>query len=352
MFTKTPMASSVTLRDVAEIAGVSIGTASQALNNRPNVNPETRSRVLDAALSLGYHKVSLNNHVENAVSVIGMLVKHDYGQEVSVNPFYSHVERGVESECRKRNIGLMYSAIEVDHKNRPVIWPSMVSEQRIDGLLLIGTFIEDTIDQVQHRIGIPIVLIDSYASHLPFDSILIDNAEGATSAVNHLIELGHRHIGLLGSNLESPPGVFERRVYYQQTLQKAGIQDEYIEDCELNRGSSYQATQRLITRCPQITAIFSVNDDSAIGVINAVRDMGLNVPDDISVIGFDNIDVAKEFAPALSTVHVYKSWLGILGVRNLVDRILHPDQPRTITTVTTQLIMRESVGPPRQRVII
>ena len=342
------MASTATLRKVAEMAGVSIGTASQALNNRPNVSPETRSRVIDAATTLGYYRNGHNNHIASTISVIGMLVKHDYGLEVTVNPFYSHVERGVERECRKRNIGLMYSAIEVDRQNRPVIWPSMISEQRIDGLLLIGTFIEDTIDLIQDRINIPIVLIDSYANHLPFDSVLIDNAVGATCAGNHLIEYGHRHIGLLGSNPESPPGVFERRNSYQKALQQAGIQDEYIENCELNRGSAYQATQLLLQRCPHITAIFSVNDDAAIGVMNAIHDMGFIIPEDISVIGFDNIDVAREITPALSTIHVNKSWLGILGVRNLVDRIQNPEQPRIITYVTTKLIERESVGPPRQ----
>jgi DNA-binding LacI/PurR family transcriptional regulator len=342
------MASTARLREVADMAGVSIGTASQALNNRPNVSPETRSRVVDAAITLGYHKDSHNNHVENAISVIGMLTKHDYGIEVTVNPFYSYVERGVESECRKRNIGLMVSAIEVDHQNRPVVWPSMVSEQRIDGLLLIGTFLDDTIDLVQRRINIPIVLIDSYASHQLFDSVLIDNTEGAITALNHLIEKGHKHIGLLGTNPESPPSVLERREGYRKALQRAGINDEYIKDCELTRESAYQATQRLLRCCPQITAIFSANDDTAIGVMNAARDMEFAIPDDLSVIGFDNIDVSRDLAPALSTIHVYKSWLGILGVRNLVDRIQTPDQPRIITTVITQLIVRDSVGPPRQ----
>ena len=345
------MTSTTTLREVAEMAGVSIGTASQALNNRPHVSPETRARVMDVAITLGYHKDIHNNHVENPISVIGMLVKHDYGLEVTVNPFYSHVERGVERECRLRNIGLMYSSIEVDHQNRPIIWPSMISEQRVDGLLLIGTFIEDTVEQVQRRNNIPLVLIDSYASQLPLDSVLIDNAGGATCAVNHLIELGHRHIGLLGSNPESSSGVFERRISYQTTLKRAGIQDEYIEDCGLSRESAYRAAQQLLQRYPQITAIFCVNDDSAIGVMNAVRDLGLRIPDDISVIGFDNIDVAKELTPALSTIHVHKSWLGILGVRHLIDRILNPNQPRIITTVSTQLIVRDTGGPPRQRSI-
>lgn len=341
------MPATATLREVAEMAGVSIGTASQALNNRPNVSPETRSRVVDAAVTLGYHRENHVKAVENSISVIGMLTKHDYGLEVTVNPFYSHVERGVERECRNQNIGLMYSAIEVDHQNRPVIWPLMLSEQRIDGLLLIGTFIEGTVDQLQRQSNIPIVLIDSYASHMPFDSVLIDNAEGATKAIDFLIGLGHKHIGIIGTNLESPPGVFERRIYYQKALDKAGIHQEYIIDCGLKREAAYQATKELISCYPQITAIFSVNDDCAIGVMNAVHDLKLRIPQDISVMGFDNIDLAKEVTPSLTTIHVHKSWLGILGVRNLVNRIHNPEQPKIYTTVTTQLIERDSVGPPR-----
>jgi DNA-binding LacI/PurR family transcriptional regulator len=337
------MASFATLREVAELAGVSIGTASQALNKRPNVSPGTRARVIDAATALGYQvKDPLNGSCESALSVIGLLTKHDYGLEVTVNPFYSHVERGVESECRKRNISLMFSSIEVDHQNRPVMWPAMLNEQRIDGLLLVGTFIEDTIDLIQRRINIPIVLVDSYAPHMPFDSVVIDNTQGAATAVHYLLNLGHRNIGLIGSNEESPPGVYERRYSYRKILQELGA-TIYIEDSELRRMSAYEATQCLLRRCPQITAIFSVNDDTAIGVMNAARDMGLEVPDDLSVVGFDNIDLAKEIVPALTTVHVHKSWLGILGVRHLLERAQNPDQPKITTVVTTQLVVRDSV---------
>lgn len=345
------MANTATLREVAELAGVSMGTASLALNDRPNVSDETRARVVEAALTLGYRKVFLTNQVEKSVAVIGMLVKHDYGAELSVNPFYSHVERGVESECRKRKIGLMYSAIEVDRQNRPVDWPAMVHEQRMDGLLMIGTFIEDSLDQIKARTNLPIVLIDSYAKNMLFDSVLIGNTLGASEAVSHLIELGHRHIGLTGSNPESPPSVLERRLGYQNALRKAGIEQEYIEDSGLTRIESFQATKRLLRRCPQITAIFSANDDSAIGTMNAAREMGLHIPEDLSVVGFDNIDIAREVAPALSTVHVPKPWLGIIGVRSLINRIQSPDQPRISIIVATNLIVRDTGGPPRQRSI-
>lgn len=191
---------SATLREVAETAGVSIGTASQALNNRPNVSSETRTRVIDAAKALGYPVRESVTPCEANLSVIGMLTKHDHGlDDAIVNPFYSYVELGVETECRKRGISLMMAAVDVDTQNHPVAWPAMLSEPRIDGLLLIGTFIEDTIDQIHQRLNIPIILVDSYAPRLPFDSVVIDNFHGAQTAVEYLIECGHRHIGLIGS---------------------------------------------------------------------------------------------------------------------------------------------------------
>lgn len=339
------MSASATLREVAEMAGVSIGTASQALNNRPNVSPDTRARVVEAAKTLGYPVKELFGVSEANLAVIGMLTKHDYGsvEDVIVNPFYAHVEAGVENECRKRGISLMMAAIEVDRQNRPVVWPAMLVEQRIDGLLLIGTFIEDTIDMIQQRLNIPIVLIDGYGPRLPFDSVVIDNFHGGQTAIEYLISCGHRHIGLVGSTKESSPSILSRRGSYLNTLRQHGIIDTYISDSIADRQHAYVAATELLKDNPQISAVFAVNDDTAIGVINAAHDLGLDVPGDLSVVGFDNIDLAKEISPSLTTIHVYKSWLGMLGVRTLIERAQNPDQPKITTVVSTQLLVRESV---------
>ncbi len=340
--------SPATLRDVARMAGVSIGTASQALNNRPNVSAETRAKVIDAATSVGYEvKKNASTLCEARLKVIGMMTKHDYGLEVTVNPFYSHVQAGIENECRRRNLSLMYANIEVDLSNRPVFWPAMISEQRVDGLILMGTFIEETIGMIRQQAGAPIVLVDSYAPSFPFDCVVIDNLQGSMSAVEFLIENGHRHIGLVGTNPLSPPGVTERRSGYLKALEAHGIRECYIEDSMLVRKNAFEATQHLLKRAPHVTAIFSANDDTAIGAINAVQELGLSVPGDVSVIGFDNIDLAKEVKPGLTTIHVHKTWMGALGVRFLLERALKPDQPKLTVTVSTDLIVRETVGPPK-----
>lgn len=338
------MANTVKLRDVAELAGVSIGTASQALNNRPSVASETRSRVLDAARSLGYpFREPVDDFDDVSIEVIGMLTKHEVGEAPGVNPFYSYIQAGVESECRKRQISLMYSQIEVDPSNRPVAWPPMVSEQRVDGLLLLGTLLEDTVELLRRRADSPIVLVDSYAPTLSYDSILIDNVPAAITAVEHLIEHGHRHIGLVGTNPRSPRSLWERREGYLKALEQHNISDVYIEDSQLDGQAGYQATLSLLRRAPHITALFCGTDLCATGALRAARDLGRRVPDDLSIIGFDNIDLSGALTPPLTTIHVHKTWMGVLGVRQLLQRAQTPEQPKTTILVGTQLVVRESV---------
>lgn len=338
------MSHSVKLQDVADLAGVSIGTASQALNYRPNVAPETRARVIDAAHTLGYPvKTTPTEAVGTGIEIIGMLTKHDFGLSPEVNPFYSHVQAGVEEECRNHGISLMYANIEVDSSNRPVVWPSMLSEKRIDGLLLIGTFIEDTVGMLKQRLDLPIVLVDGYASHLPFDSVVIDNFDGTVAAIEYLIACGHRHIGLIGANKESPPGVIERQEGFVHCLAQHQLPNHYIEPSHLSQESGYEATRQLLERESDLTALFACNDLAAIGALQAARDMHIAVPEQLSIHGFDNIDLAGVVTPALTTVHVHKTWLGAIGVRQLIQRATQVHQPRIRIVVGTHLVERASV---------
>jgi len=332
-----------TLRDVAELAGVSVGTASQALNHRPGVAPETRLRVLQAASELGYLIKQPALSQASPISIVGLLVKHDIETPLIVNPFYSHVQAGVESECRRFGMALMYSNVEVDDKNRPIEWPALLSEQRIDGLIVAGTFIEDTLDKIKRRTELPIILLDGYAPDCLYDSVVTDNFQGAFNATQYLIEQGHTCIGLIGSTEDSTPSIRERREGYIKALMAAGIHDTYIEESRLIREAGYEAVLRLLQRAPQITAIFVCNDETAMGVLKAARDMGRNVPGNLSVMGFDDLLMSGEISPALTTVHVYKEWMGKIGVHRLLERVQNPEMPQTTTVLPTRIIVRESV---------
>lgn len=338
------MPNTIRLQDVADLAGVSIGTASQALNNRPSVATDTRARVVDAARTLGYPIKYRTESAAPDVEVIGMLTKHDYGYPPNINPFYSQVQAGVESECRRQNISLMYANIEVDAVNHPITWPPMLSEERIDGLLLVGTFIRDTVGILRRRLDIPIVLIDAYAPGLPYDSVLIDNDLGTRTAVDHLWQLGHRRIGLLGTNPNSPPSLLERRKSFQRLMRARGLSEDYIEDSELTQDSGYEALKRLVNRAPDVTAVFAAADIIALGALSAARELDINIPQQLSVMGFDNIDLASVVTPALTTIHVHKTWMGALGVRQLLYRVEEPLQPQITIAVSTKLVERDSVG--------
>jgi LacI family transcriptional regulator len=221
----------------------------------------------------------------------------------------------------------------------------MIREQHIDGLILAGTFIEQTVHLFQRRVDVPIVLVDSYAPNLPFDSVVIDNTPAAIRAVEYLIEQGHRTIGLVGWNEQSPPSVQERKVGYCQALARHGIQDTIIEPSGIEaRERGNQALRRMLERRPDVTAVFACNDLVALGALNAARDLGLDVPGDLSVMGFDNIDLASEITPALTTVHVHKTWLGMLSVRQLLERVQSPAKPKTMLSVDTHLVIRDSVA--------
>lgn len=332
-----------TLRDVARIADVSLGTASNVLNNKDHVSEEVRVRVVDAATSLGY-QTPMRTSVTRSVSVIGAIGKVDEESSVAFNPFYSYVLAGIEQECHRLKMSMMMASIKVDRLNRPIDLPPMLMSNQLDGVLMLGTFLPDTIKWIGQHLEKPVVLVDAYAPGSRFDSVLTDNLHGAQAAVNYLIEQGHCRIGLIGSTLNAYPSIRERRKGYLRALKQHKIGQLFIEDSPLTREGGYEATVRLLRRSPDVSAIFVCNDEVAMGVLNAARDGGRSIPHDLSVIGFDDIDLASQLTPALTTVRVDKVLMGMLAVRMLRDRAENPTRPTLTMTVGTELVVRGTSG--------
>jgi len=325
-----------TIRDIVNATGYSLGTVSQALNNKLGVAPETRAYVFEVAQKLGYPiKARSNYYPPDELKTVGLLIKQDKDLPYSINPFYSYVLAGAERECQRMGITLMFASIEVDGYNRVNQWPSMIFNRDIDGLIIVGTFLEDTIAQVDNQAK-AVVLVDAYASKLQVDSIVTDNLNGALNAVNYLIACGHTRIGLIGSTPDAYPSIRERRKGYTRALKQAGIEPAYIE-------GGYEATLNLLRRNPEITAIFACNDNVAIGVMNAAQELNLRIPDDLSIVGFDDIDLAQEVSPPLTTVHVNKTLMGTLAVRHLRDQLELEDRVSLTTVISTKLMVRGSV---------
>lgn len=338
------MAKKPTLRDIAQQADVALSTVSQVLNNKPGVSADLRKHVLSVASEMGYRqKITVDAPLNARLEVVGILTKRSNGERLEVNPFYSYVLAGAERECQRHNISLMYANVEVDETNRALSLPAMLLDQRVDGVIVVGAFLEETILDISRRSGQNIILVDAYTSgQSAFDSVLIDNYNGAKNAVEYLIAQGHEHIGLIGSNPKSYPSIYERREGYLSALRRHNLPD-YVEESLLDRGDAIQATMRLMSRAPHLTAIFGCNDNVAIGAMNALHHLGKRVPEDISILGFDDIDLAQEMTPTLTSVHVDKVLMGAMAMRMLRDRAESPDRAVVKTTITTQLMLRESV---------
>ncbi len=330
------------LKDVANLAGVSISTASRVLNNKPHVLPETRDRVLTAAERLAYYNAGRSAlDVPVAQATIGVLSTTVPDRDAISSSFYSNVIAGIDQECREQHIKLVYASFSRNVHSNPAAWPLPLHDPDIDGLILTGAIPSHVIDQVRIQTGKPIVLVDAYASAC--DMVLADNVMGGYRAVRHLIEQGHRHIGLIGTQPGAFSSFMQRREGYLRALAEYGISDTYIVDSSHLMDAAYDATRTLLQRYPQITAIFFCLDLVANHVIQAVRDMGRYVPEDVSVVGFDDLPLATQTVPPLTTMHVDIPLMGVLGVRQLLERMKHPGRVTTKIMMRPQLVIRDSV---------
>jgi LacI family transcriptional regulator len=333
----------VTIADIARESGVSPATVSLVLRDKPGIGYETRQRVMDCARSLGYIFTSSNPTNETAISGIGLIIKIDPSQESSVDQFYTPVLAGIEAFCRYRNINLLYAHMPVDADNNLLEVPRLLQEQTVDGLLLVGVWLNGTIMRVLKQQDIPTVLVDAYAPTNLFDAVLTDNEIGAYQAVSYLIENGHHHIAIVGSLPKSYPSIQERRAGYIKAMAEHNLAPYFI-DCHMHSNEAVPATVAYLEQHPEITAVFSCNDEVAIGVIAALQAQGRRVPEDLSIIGFDNIALAKHITPALTTMRVDKMGMGRLAAQLLVNRIEYPTAGQVQTFIQPSLIERQSIA--------
>jgi LacI family transcriptional regulator len=337
------MAKKVTLTDVARLANVAIGTASEALNNKPGISAETRERVIEAARQMGYDQRYISApDPKSSFKTIGV-IKHEHHDYPGFDPFYFPVISGVEHYCQRNGFGMMYVTCDVDENNHIRRLPTTMDYSNLDGLVIVGVYLNQSFEQEFRRLKCPIVLIDGYSDCNQFDRVLTNNVEGATTIVNHLIQNGHTHIGLIGTNPDSYPSIKERREGYLKALGQHGIRDSYIEEGLLNREEAYSATLTILNKHPYLTALFVANDNGAFGAMNAVRSLDFNIPDQVSLAGFDDISFAQDMIPPLTTMRVDKVRMGEVAVQQLFYRANNPDAPTMTIRLNANLVIRKSV---------
>lgn len=333
--------SKVTISDIARASDVSPATVSLVLRHKPGVGRDTRERVLRSARSLGY-PLPVSQASSDSLSSIGLIMKVRPNDPPLNNFFYAPVLAGIEASCRKRKINLFYAHLPVDADNNPLEPPRLLTEQHADGLLFVGAVLNAVTTQILAQQGVPVVLVDAYAETGRYDSVVTDNQRGGRRATEYLIAHGHRHIGIVGSKADAYPSILERRTAFLDVMAEHGLTPQFA-DCHHHPDEAVPAATAFLEAHPEVTAVFGVNDDVAISVIQAARALGRRVPEELSVIGFDNISLAQHMTPPLTTMRVDKMGMGRLAADLLINRITHPEAGHVCTMIRPSLIERASV---------
>ena len=339
------MSKASTISDVALRAGVSRITVSKALNNQGRISPETRARVLQAATDLGYVANTAARRLRGGrTNLLGVLVQ-DLGDQ-----YFAEILRGVNDLVRERGLDLvLYTSSNDPGRERERI--AALSTGVSDGLIVISPHGSPGLIEQLRLARVPIVLINAWGLD-GVSSVNPDNFFGARAATEHLIGLGHKRIGLIvarpDGSLEPGPYSLMRQDGYCAALAAAGLpfDPRLVRSGGLGQPTGRAAGMELLSLPERPSAIFAGNDLSAFGVIEAARDCGLRVPDDLSVVGFDDIPMAGQVRPALTTVHQPLVELGRTAAHLLLELLAGATECTTLELPST-LIVRDSTAPPR-----
>ncbi|WP_200681079.1 ribose operon transcriptional repressor RbsR [Pantoea sp. S61] len=327
------------MKDVARLAGVSTSTVSHVINNNRFVSEQVREKVKQAIRELNYAPSALARSLKiNQTRTIGMLLT------ASSNPFYSEVVRGVENSCYERGYSLILCNTEGDEErmNRSL---ETLMQKRVDGLLMMCTETHLPSAEILNRYpSVPMVMMD----WAPFEGrgdIIQDNALlGGELATQHLIDRGYTRIACIAGPQDKTPARL-RLEGFHKAMSNSGLPvlPGYVVDGDFEFQGGFNAMNQLLTLELLPEAVFTSNDAMAVGVYHALFQAGLRVPQDIAVMGYDNIELARYLTPPLSTVHQPKDELGELAIDTLIHRMSDPDASQQTLVLTPELVERGSV---------
>ena len=327
------------MREVAEHAGVSVTTVSHVVNNTRAVNPDTRKRVEEAMRILGYQpNVVARSLRRGKTHTIGIILPD------SANPYFAEVVRGVEDTSFSHG----YSVILCNSDNdldKERLYTNVLLEKQVDGIIIVAAGLSS--ENIRNLLAreIPLVLVDRRVPEVDADYVLTDNQGGGRLATRHLIDRGHRTIACIAG----PEGVklsSDRIAGYQEALEQAGIaiQPQLILRGDFQYQSGYHAAQRLFGNRSMPTAIFACNDLMAIGAYRFAHEKGLRIPDQLSIVGFDDIRLAAYAYPPLTTIRQSKHTMGASAAKLLIERMAHHELAPRLEVLDTQLVIRQSTA--------
>ncbi|TOF35011.1 transcriptional repressor PurR [Vibrio parahaemolyticus] len=329
-----------TMKDIAKLAGVSTSTVSHVINKTRFVSEEISERVNNAAKELNYYAPSAlaRSLKVNRTKTIGMLVT------TSTNPFFGEVVKGVERSCYHKGYSLILCNTEGDNERMRQSINTLL-QKRVDGLILMCSSLEgERIDVFERYPDIPVVVMDWGPMLFTSDKIQDNSLRGGYLAAKYLIDCGHTEIGCITGPLIKHQAQM-RYEGYKRAMNEAGLEfnANWIIESDFECEGGYQALKKMAERGTLPSSIFVSNDMMAMGVINAANELGIKVPDDLSIIGYDDIHIAKFMSPSLTTIHQPKYRLGQAAVETLVRRLDDKSNEAQVVQLEPTLVVRNSV---------
>ncbi|MCC5875989.1 MAG: LacI family DNA-binding transcriptional regulator [Candidatus Sumerlaeia bacterium] len=328
----------VFIHDVAKAAGCSISTVSKAINNTGKVSAKTRRQVLRIAGEMGYAAHPGARSLRGRVTQnIGLL---HFQSDIFGNYFYGSVGAGIGEVLAERNRNMVISPPWRGSGEYEV--PKFVRERSVDGLLILGNIVDEIMDRLL-GCGLPMVLVDTEMPGHGVDSIVSDGFNGARDGVNHLINLGHRDIAMLAAS-QVDWSTRQRYSGYVTALAEAGIpfREELVVRASHGEEGGRSAVHELLARDQDFSAIFSVNDEMAIGAMISLREAGLDVPRDVSLVGFDDIHLSRLVQPGLTTMRVDHKQMGRMAATLMLNRLESPPETSMQHMFPVKLVERGS----------
>lgn len=346
-----------TMKDVANLAGVSVSAVSHVLNGTKQFTPQTTKRILDAIEQTGYAPHTLARSLRvGKTNTIGILVEDIRGLPVA------EVVNGISEYLRAKNYQLLLSDLHlledlynqyeqiIDYRNHINNGLKLLLKNQVDGIIYVGMH-DRHLDGIIDPIDTPLVYAYSHGANQDY-YVTYDNASAAILATNHLILNGHKDIAVITGHPNSYP-TYKRMKGFYASMEKAElpVKDEWIQYGDWEYDSGYLLTKKMLSGLKQPTAIFAMNDLMAVGVINAAKEMAYNLPDDLSVVGFDNREIAGYTLPKLTTVQLPTKEIGFESAKLLIEMIQHKSSGNSFfkneqhIILPCSLVERESVKP-------
>jgi LacI family transcriptional regulator/LacI family repressor for deo operon, udp, cdd, tsx, nupC, and nupG len=336
----------VSIKDIAQTAGVSHPTVSRALNNSPLINKETRARIKAIALEMGYIPNAVARSLKAQRSgTMGLVVTS------LTDPFFSEVMAGVDEVASEAGLSMFVTASHNDPEREMEVIETF-HRRRVEGIIVAASRLSSRYHQRLERIQIPIVLINQHTEDTQprFHSVAFDEQAGAKLAAEHLLLLGHRRIGYLGLGNRQRSNRL-RLAGYREALRETGIDANpawalVVPEDEIQARGDNDVGE---SSCPSllnsgVTAVLCYNDRVAIGALEACRSQGLAVPGTVSIVGFDDVELARWVSPALTTIRQPRLKMGCVAMKMILD--LLDDRPVDNRSLQPQLIIRQSSAPP------